>query len=84
MPIFAISSENKLTNTFKSKILLLRYFKQIGNIIPITCAVQAIRSIMIQIATLSEIFQQMVTLVFSAIILYALGILLYKRWAEKE
>jgi ABC-type multidrug transport system permease subunit len=84
LPILAISSENKLKNTFKPKILLLRYFKQIGNIILITYSVQAIRSIMIQITTLSEILQPMVTLAASAIILYTIGILLYKRSAEKE
>ncbi len=47
-------------------------------------AVQAIRNIMIQNATPSDLLQPITTLVGSAIILHAIGILLYKRWIEKE
>jgi len=47
-------------------------------------AVQTIRNIMIQNAALSDLLQPITTLVGSAIILYAIGILLYKRWIEKE
>lgn len=60
------------------------YLQQIGDIIPMTYAVQAIRNIMIQNAVLTDLLQPMTTLVGSAIILYAIGILLYKRWVEKE
>jgi ABC-2 type transport system permease protein len=60
------------------------YIQQIGNVIPMTYAVQAIRSIMIQNAVLSDLLQPISTLVISAVILYAIGILLYKRWVEKE
>jgi len=49
-----------------------------------TYAVQAIRSIMLQNAALTDILQPIATLVVSALILYAVGILLYKRWVEKE
>jgi len=60
------------------------YIQQIGNVIPMTYAVHAIRNIMIQNAVLSDILQPIATLIISATILYAIGILLYKRWVEKE
>lgn len=60
------------------------YIQQIGNVIPMTYAVQAIRSIMLQNATVTDILQPIAMLVVSALILYAVGILLYKRWVEKE
>lgn len=59
------------------------YLQQIGKVIPMTYAAQAIRDIMVRNATLNGIFLPMITLTFSAIILYAVGVLLYKRWVEK-
>ena len=60
------------------------YLQQIGNFIPMTYAVQAVRKVMIQDAVLNDIIQPIITLAVSAIILYAIGVLLYKRWVEKE
>lgn len=60
------------------------YLQQIGRVIPMTYAAQAVRDIMIRNAVLSDILQPMTTLVVSAIILYVVGVLLYKRWVEKE
>ncbi|MGQ9565903.1 MAG: ABC transporter permease [Candidatus Bathyarchaeales archaeon] len=60
------------------------YLQQIGSVIPMTYAAQAIRSVMIQNAALNELFQPILTLVISAAVLYAVGVLLYKRWVEKE
>jgi len=59
------------------------YMQQIGRLIPMTYAAQAIRDVMIRNATLKDLFQPMVTLTFSALILYGVGVLLYKRWVEK-
>ncbi len=59
------------------------YMQQIGKIIPMTYAAQALRDIMIRNATFSELFLPLATLALSAICLYAIGILLYKRWVEK-
>ncbi len=60
------------------------YLQQIGNFIPMTYAVQAVRKVMIQDAVLNDIIQPIITLAVSAIILYIVGVLLYKRWVEKE
>lgn len=60
------------------------YLQQIGSIIPMTYAAQAIRSVMIRNATITELAQPIITLVVSAAILFVIGILLYKRWVEKE
>jgi len=60
------------------------YLQQIGRVIPMTYAAQAIRDIMIRNATLGGLFQPLATLAGSAVILFAVGILLYKRWVEKE
>jgi ABC-2 type transport system permease protein len=60
------------------------YLQQIGRVIPMTYAAQAVRDIMIRNVVLSDILQPMTTLVVSAIILYVVGVLLYKRWVEKE
>jgi ABC-type multidrug transport system permease subunit len=49
-----------------------------------TYAVQAVRRIMIQNAVLDDIIQPAITLALSAIILYVVGVLLYKRWVQKE
>ena len=59
------------------------YLQQIGKVIPMTYAAQAIRDVMVRNATLNDILLQMATLTFSAIILYGVGVLLYKRWVEK-
>jgi ABC-2 type transport system permease protein len=60
------------------------YLQQIGSVIPMTYAAQAIRSIMIKNATINDLFLPIVTLIVSAAILFVIGILLYKRWVEKE
>ncbi|MDI6690666.1 MAG: ABC transporter permease [Candidatus Bathyarchaeota archaeon] len=60
------------------------YLQQIGQVIPMTYAAQAIRDVMVRNVTLSGILQPMITLAISAFILYAVGVLLYKRWVEKE
>lgn len=62
---------------------LPEYMQQIGRVIPITYAAQAIRDIMVRNATLNDIFLPIATLTISAVILYLIGILLYKRWVEK-
>ncbi len=59
------------------------YMQQIGRMIPMTYAAQALRDIMIRNATLSDLFLPMATLSMSAIILYGIGVLLYRRWVEK-
>jgi ABC-type transporter Mla maintaining outer membrane lipid asymmetry ATPase subunit MlaF len=46
-------------------------------------AAQAIRDIMVRNATLGDIMLPITTLILSTIILYGIGILLYKRWVEK-
>ncbi|MDH5482131.1 MAG: ABC transporter permease [Candidatus Bathyarchaeota archaeon] len=60
------------------------YLQQIGRVIPMTYAAQAIRDVMVRNAALNEIVMPMITLTASATILYAVGVLLYKRWVEKE
>jgi ABC-2 type transport system permease protein len=60
------------------------YLQQIGKFIPMTYAAQALRDIMIRNATLSDLLLPIGTLTITALILYAVGILLYKRWVEKE
>ncbi len=59
------------------------YLQQIGRFIPMTYAAQALRDIMIRNATLSDLFIPIATLAFAAIVLYGVGVLLYKRWVEK-
>jgi len=59
------------------------YMQQIGRIIPMTYAAQAIKDIMIRKATLTDIMLPITTLIISAIILYMIGVMLYKRWVEK-
>jgi len=60
------------------------YMQQIGRFIPMTYAAQALRDIMIRNVMLSDILQPMTTLAVSAIILYGVGVFLYKKWVEKE
>ncbi len=59
------------------------YMQQFGRVIPMTYAAQAIRDIMIRNATLADLLIPMVSLMFSAAVLYGIGVLLYKRWVEK-
>jgi ABC-2 type transport system permease protein len=59
------------------------YMQQIGRFIPMTYAAQALRDIMIRNATLNDLLLPMATLTLSAIALYGVGVLLYKRWVEK-
>ncbi|MDH7564293.1 MAG: ABC transporter permease [Candidatus Bathyarchaeota archaeon] len=60
------------------------YMQQIGRIIPMTYAAQAIRDIMVRDATAAALLWPIATLTITAVILYVIGILLYKRWVEKE
>jgi ABC-2 type transport system permease protein len=59
------------------------YLQQIGRFIPMTYAAQALRDIMIRNATLSDLFLPIATLSVAAVILYAFGVLLYRKWVEK-
>jgi ABC-2 type transport system permease protein len=59
------------------------YMQDIGKFIPMTYAAQALRDIMIRNATLTDLWMPLTTLIASAIILYLIGILLYRRWVEK-
>ena len=59
------------------------YMQDIGKFIPMTYAAQALRDIMIRNATLTDLWIPLTTLIASAIILYLIGILLYRRWVEK-
>jgi ABC-2 type transport system permease protein len=59
------------------------YMQQIGRVIPMTYAAQALRDIMIRNATLTDLLFPIATLAVAAVILYGVGILLYKRWVEK-
>jgi ABC-2 type transport system permease protein len=63
---------------------LPEYLQQVGRIVPMTYAAQAIRDVMIRNVTLNELLQPIITLAASATILYIVGIFLYKRWVEKE
>jgi len=59
------------------------YLQQIGKVIPMTYAAQALRDIMIRNATLNDLLLPIITLTVSAVILYGVGVLLYRRWVEK-
>jgi ABC-2 type transport system permease protein len=59
------------------------YMQQIGRVIPMTYAAQALRDIMIRNATLASLLLPMATLTLSALALYGIGVLLYRRWVEK-
>jgi len=59
------------------------FMQQIGRVIPMTYAAQALRDIMIRNATLSDLLLPMATLTLSAFVLYAMGVLMYRRWVEK-
>jgi len=59
------------------------FMQQIGQVIPMTYAAQALRDIMVRNATLNNLILPIATLAISTLILYGIGILLYKRWVEK-
>jgi ABC-2 type transport system permease protein len=59
------------------------YMQELGKIIPMTYAAQALRDIMIRDATLADLTMPLVTLSVSAVILYAIGAILYRRWVER-
>jgi ABC-2 type transport system permease protein len=60
------------------------YLQQAGRFIPMTYAAQALRDIMIRNVTLNDLLLPMATLAAAAVILYGVGVLLYRRWVEKE
>jgi ABC-2 type transport system permease protein len=62
---------------------LPQFMQQIGKVIPMTYAAQALRDIMIRNATLNDLLLPLATLGVSAVILYFVGVLLYRRWVEK-
>ncbi len=59
------------------------YLQQIGRFIPMTYAAQALRDIMIRNATITDLLAPITTLSVTAVVLYAVGVLLYRRWVEK-
>ncbi|MEM2971410.1 MAG: ABC transporter permease [Candidatus Bathyarchaeia archaeon] len=63
---------------------LPEYLQQVGKVIPMTYAAQALRDIMLKNIALNDLLKPIITLAASAIALYAVGILLYRRWVEKE
>lgn len=63
---------------------LPEYLQQIGRIVPMTYAAQALRDVMLRNVTLEGLIQPITTLAASAAVLYAIGIVLYRRWVEKE
>jgi ABC-2 type transport system permease protein len=62
---------------------LPEFMQQIGRFIPMTYAAQALRDIMIRNVTFSDLLLPLVTLTVSALILYFIGVLMYRRWVEK-
>jgi len=59
------------------------YMQQIGQVIPMTYAAQSIRNVMIRNATINDLAFPLATLAVSAVILYGVGVLLYRKWVEK-
>ena len=59
------------------------YMQQIGHFIPMTYAAQSLRDIMIRNVTVNDLLLPITTLTVSAVILYGVGVLLYRRWVEK-
>lgn len=64
--------------------MLPSYLQTIGRIIPMTYASNAMRDIMLKDAVFSEIFPTMAMLLTTAVVLYSLGVVFYRRWIEKE
>jgi len=72
------------TGAYFSVEFLPSYLQTIARIIPMTYASNAMREIMLKDAGFTEIFPTMAILLTSAIVLYSLGVILYRRWVEKE
>jgi len=62
---------------------LPEFMQQIGRVIPMTYAAQALRDIMIRNATFSDLLLPLATLTLSAVVLYFVGVLMYRRWVER-
>lgn len=60
------------------------YLQTVSRIIPMTYASNALREIMLKDAGFTELFPTVAILLTSAIVLYSLGVILYRRWVEKE
>lgn len=63
---------------------LPEYLQQVGKFIPMTYAAQAVRDVMIRNVSLSDLLQPLATLSISALIIFVIGIFLYRRWVQKE
>lgn len=59
------------------------YMQELGKVIPMTYAARALRDIMIRDATLADLTMPLVTLSVSAVILFAIGAVLHRRWVER-
>jgi ABC-2 type transport system permease protein len=64
--------------------ILPNYLQTVGRVIPMTNAANIMKGIMLKDVGLNEVLPTMTLLLVSAVILYLLGALLYKRWVEKE
>jgi ABC-2 type transport system permease protein len=64
--------------------ILPNYLQVISKVIPMTYAADIMRDIMLRDAGLNEVLPTMTLLLMSAVFLYSVGTLLYKRWVEKE
>jgi ABC-2 type transport system permease protein len=60
------------------------YMQQIARVIPMTYAAQALRDVMIRNATLDNVALPLGTLAGAALLLFAIGVLLYNRWVQSE
>jgi ABC-2 type transport system permease protein len=60
------------------------YMQQIGRVIPMTYAAQALRDVMIRNATLNNLLLPLATLAGAATTLFVIGVLLYNRWVQSE
>lgn len=63
---------------------LPEYLQSVSKIVPMTYAANAMREIMLKDVEFGEIYPAMAVLLTSAIVLYSLGVILYRRWVEKE
>lgn len=64
--------------------ILPSYLQTVGKVIPMTYAANTMRDIILKDVGFNEVLPTMTLLLISAVILYSLGTLLYKRWVEKE
>jgi ABC-2 type transport system permease protein len=60
------------------------YLEQVDKIIPMTYADQSVKDVMLRNAVLADVLQHLLTLAVSAIIVYVVGVILYRRCVEKE